>query len=105
VETVEALNRVHREFLEAGVRVYFTYTPRNIRAITPESTPDARQELHEHLREHLIVPVISPIEESLYPGTCFYLIDSHLSTEAVTVRTQRIIRDLRAQLAAEESDP
>jgi hypothetical protein len=102
VETVESLNRVYEGFLADGIKVYFSYTPRNIRAITPESTPDARQELHEHLREHLIVPVISPIEESLYPGTCFYLIDSHLSTEAAVLRTQRIIEDLRAQFDAED---
>ena len=81
--------------------VYFTYTPRNIRAITPESTPDARQRLHDHLTENLCVPVISPIEESLYPGTCFYLIDSHLSTEAAVIRTERIIKDLRAQIDTE----
>ena len=101
VETVESLNRVYEGFLADGITVYFSYTPRNIRAITPESTPEARQELHEHLCRLLIVPVISPIEESLYPGTCFYLIDSHLSTEAASVRTQRIIEDLRAQFDTE----
>lgn len=102
VETVESLNRVYEGFLADGIKVYFSYTPRNIRAITPESIPDARQELHEHLCRLLIVPVISPIEESLYPGTCFYLIDSHLSTEAAVLRTQRIIEDLRAQFDAED---
>lgn len=102
VETVECLNEVYRKFLAEGITVYFTYTPRNIHAITPESTPDARQILHDHLTEHLCVPVISPIEESLYPGTCFYLIDSHLSTEAVQTRTERIIEDLRAQFDREE---
>jgi len=100
--TVESLNRVYEGFLRDGITVYFTYTPRNIRAITPETTPDARQALHDYLTEHLCVPVISPIEESLYPGTCFYLIDSHLSTEAVAVRTERIIDDLRAQFDRED---
>lgn len=101
LETIESLNRVYECFLDDGVTVYFTYTPRNIRAITPESTPDARQRLHDHLTENLCVPVISPIEESLYPGTCFYLIDSHLSTEAAVIRTERIIKDLRAQIDTE----
>lgn len=100
-ETVASLNRVYGEFLTAGIRVYYTYTPRNIRAITPESTPDARAALHDYLVENLIVPVISPIEESLYPGTCFYLIDSHLSSEAAVTRTERIIRDLQAQFDKE----
>ena len=101
LDTIQSLNRVYETFLAEGIAVYFTYTPRNIRAITPESTAEARQVLHEHLVEHLIVPVISPIEESLYPGTCFYLIDSHLSTEAAVLRTQRIIRDLQTQFATE----
>ena len=96
-ETIHCLNRVYEGFLSDGITVYFSYTPRNIRAITPESTADARQALHEHLREHLMVPVISSIEESLYPGTCFYLIDSHLSTEAAVVRTQRTIEALQMQ--------
>ncbi len=100
--TVESLNRVYEGFLNDGITVYFTYTPRNIRAITPESTPDARKALHDHLTERLCVPVISPIEESLYPGTCFYLIDSHLSTEAAVIRTERVIEDLRAQFDKED---
>lgn len=102
VETIQCLNRIYEGFLDDGVTVYFSYTPRNIRAITPESTAEARQKLQEHLREHLIVPVISDIEASLYPGTCFYLIDSHLSTEAAAERTERIIRDLQAQFDIEE---
>ena len=102
VETIRCLNRVYEGFLADGVSVYFTYTPRNIRAITPESTVDARQALHDHLKANLIVPVISHIEDSLYPGTCFYLIDSHLSTEAAVERTERVIRDLQAQFDKEE---
>ena len=101
VETIQSLNRVYEDFLSRGITVYFTYTPRNLRAITPESTPEARQMLHDHLVSRLTVPVISPIEESLYPGTCFYLIDSHLSTEAAVVRTERIIRDLQARFDLE----
>lgn len=100
-ETIQSLNRVYEDFLSRGITVYFTYTPRNIRAITPESTPEARQTLHDHLVSRLTVPVISLIEESLYPGTCFYLIDSHLSTEAAVVRTERIIRDLQARFDLE----
>ena len=101
-ETVTSMNRMYRQFLDQGVRVYFTYTPRNIHAITPESTEDERNALHEYLSEQLLVPVISPVEESLYPGTSFYLIDSHLSTEAAEVRTARVIRDLQEQFDKED---
>lgn len=100
-ETVESLNAVYRRFLSDGITVYFTYTPRNIHAITPESTAEERQKLHTHLTETLCVPVISDMEASLYPGVYFYLIDSHLSTEGAAVRTERIIGDLREQFDRE----
>ncbi len=101
VETIDCLNRAYQPFLNKGVYVYFSYTPRNWSSLTEESTPQARAQLHEHLKEHLRVPVISEIEDYLYPGTYFYLIDSHLSSEGVAVRTQSIIEDIKAQLACE----
>jgi len=100
-EIIECLNAAYRPFMKKGVRVYFSYTPRNIRALSEESTPQARAQLHEHLKRHLCVPVISEIEDYLYPGTDFYLIDSHLSTEGVKKRTAQVIEDLAAQLARE----
>jgi len=53
------------------------------------------------LMEHLCVPVISGIEDYLYPATEFYLIDSHLSTRGVQLRTAQIIRDLQERLDCE----
>jgi len=94
-EYVERLNGVYGTFLDKGIAVYFTYTPRNRRSLTQESTPAARQALHEYLTERLCVPVISDIEDSLYSGIYFYLIDSHLSSEGAGIRTQRVIADLR----------
>ena len=93
-ERVEALNGVYRQFLDKGIGVYFTYTPRNRNSLTGDSTPAARRELHEYLTQHLCVPVISDIEDSLYAGNYFYLIDSHLSSEGAAIRTRRVIGDL-----------
>lgn len=95
---VEALNGVYRTFLERGIAVYFTYTPRNRNSLTPGSTPEARRALHTYLTQRLCVPVISDIEDSLFAGTCFYLIDSHLSSEGAVLRTGQVIRDLRPWL-------
>lgn len=97
-ERVEALNEVYRRFLDGGIGVYFTYTPRNRNSLTRGSTPEARRELHESLVERLCVPVISDIEDSLFAGTYFYLIDSHLSSEGARIRTRRVIEDLRPWL-------
>lgn len=95
---VEALNSVYRAFLERGIAVYFTYTPRNRNSLSEGSTPAARRELHESLAERLCVPVISDIEDSLFAGNYFYLIDSHLSSQGAQLRTQRVIEDLRPWL-------
>ena len=92
---IDPFNRVMETFLKRNVKVFFTYSPRNLLALSPESTEEARAELHEYLCQNLAVPVISDIEESLYTGTYLYGTDNHLSTEGVTIRTERVIRDLR----------
>ncbi len=94
-ELIEKLNRVYREFRARDVTVLFAYAPRNISSLTVESTEKERLALHAHLKEHLCVPVILDMEGSLYPGTFFYLIDSHLNDEGVYVHTKRIINALR----------
>ncbi|MCI8539484.1 MAG: leucine-rich repeat protein [Oscillospiraceae bacterium] len=101
-EYVERLNQVYRAFQARGVAVYFTYTPRNRSSLTGASTPAARQALHQHLTELLRVPVISELEDSLYSGVYFYLIDSHLSSEGAALRTERVIADLRNAILQEE---
>lgn len=98
---LDPANAMYARFLEKGVRVYMTYAPRNSRAISEASTVDARKALDAYFRENLVIPVISPLEESLFPGTYFYGTDNHLSTEGVQLRTAWIIRDLKAQLEAE----
>ncbi len=99
-QRLASLNQVYRRFLDKGIQVYFTYSPRNRSSLTPESTPEARQALDQLLRNALCVPVISPIEDSLYSGVYFYLVDSHLSSEGVSIRTQKVIRDLQPWLVS-----
>lgn len=99
VALIDRLNSAYQPFLEKGVRVCFSYTPRNWSSLTETSTPEARAALHAHLQTHLCVPVISGIEDYLYPATEFYLIDSHLSTHGVQLRTEQIIRDLQAWMS------
>ena len=97
-ERLAALNREYQRFLTQGIDVLFTYSPRNQSSLTPESTPEARAALDALLRDTLCVPVISGIEESLYSGVYFYLIDSHLSSEGVQIRTERVIQNLQPWL-------
>ena len=94
-ELVESLNRVYRELEEKGVRVFFAYAPRNWSSLTEGSTKEARQALAAYLEEKLAVPVLFDMEESLYPGTLFYLIDSHLCDEGARLYTQMMAQALK----------
>lgn len=94
-------NGIYQRFLDKGIYVYLTYSPRNKYAVSEDSTKEERARLHEYLKEQLIIPVISDMEESLYPGTFLYGTDNHLSTEGVRIRTERIIADLHRQMDAD----
>lgn len=100
-EYINSVNQMYSYFLDRGVHVYFTYAPRNRYALSEDSTLEARAKLHRYFQKELIVPVISEIEDSLYPGTYLYGTDNHLSTEGVGIRTMKIIEDLKRQMTAE----
>ena len=97
----ESINAVHDRFLEAGIRVWFSYAPRNIEALSVDSTKEARAALDAWFRRTLHARVISDIEESLFSGIYMFETDNHLSTEGVAIHTQRIIRDLQAAFMAD----
>lgn len=92
---IDPFNDAMEMFLSRGVDVYFTYSPRNVLALSEGSTEAAREELDKYLRQNLVIPVISDLEESLYTGMYLYGTDNHLSTEGVQIRTERVIEDLR----------
>jgi hypothetical protein len=94
---IDAINSQALKFTGRGISFLFTYAPRNERALSDQSTPAMRKELDTYFREKLNFPVISDIEESLYPGRYLFETDNHLSTEGVAIRTQRIIKDLKGR--------
>lgn len=98
VETIQHLNQVYEHFLRKGINVYFSYAPRNRSALSQDSTPEARAVLDTHLRRQLTVPVLLDMEETLYPGTYFYLIDNHLSTEGVNLYMKHFISAMQKRL-------
>lgn len=102
METIQSLNEALAPFAEKGVRVYFSYTPRNSASLTDQSTPEARQALHQWLKENLTVPLISEMEDYLLPGRYFWLIDSHTSTLGAHIRTEQVIQDLKKTLERNE---
>ncbi|MCR4698208.1 MAG: hypothetical protein K5762_02460, partial [Bacilli bacterium] len=87
----DAINGIYYDLLDMGVDCYFTYAPKNIRALTDESNSNEIQKLGNLINQQITIPILGDIFASLHPGTCFYLIDNHLSSEYVTYRTQDVI--------------
>lgn len=98
---IDSANAEFQRFLDQGIRVYFTYSPRNKYALSEDSTQEERARLHEYFKEQLIVPVISELEDSLYSGVYLYGTDNHLSTEGAEIRTRKVIHDMKKQLTKE----
>ena len=65
--------------------MYLTYSPRNSRAVSADSTPEAVAALDAYFRENLDVVFLKPLQDSLMPGRYFYGTDNHLSTNGVTM--------------------
>ncbi len=101
---IDSVNAEFQRFLDEGIKVYFTYSPRNKYALSEDSTQEERARLHEYFKSQLHVPVISELEDSLYTGIYLYGTDNHLSTEGAQIRTEKVIRDLKEQLAKEEKE-
>ena len=95
---IDPLNAVYDKFAADEIRVLFTYAPRNKTALSEESDSGALAGLDAWFRETLHAEVISPIEDSLYPGRYLFGTDNHLSTDGVKIRTERIRRDLEEVL-------
>lgn len=85
-------------FAADGVRVYLTYSPRNSRAVSADSTPEGCGRAGCVFRENLDVVLLTPLQDSLMPGRYFYGTDNHLSTNGVTMRTAQVIDALTKQL-------
>lgn len=96
---IDPANQVYRQFQQAGIYVYMTYSPRNRLCISDESTPEARQELDAYFRRTLAIPIISQLEDSLVPGRYLYGTDNHLSTEGVELRTRKVLEELKVQMS------
>ena len=93
----DSLNAIYLELGIMGVDCYFTYAPKNIRSLTVESDSNEIQKLGVMISQKIQVPILGDIFNSLLPGTCFYLIDNHLSTEYAGYRTQDVISWLTSE--------
>ncbi len=98
-------NAEFSRFMAAGVHVWLTYSPRNSRAVSAESTPEAIAALDEYFRKNLDVTILTNLSDSLLPGRYFFGTDNHLSTHGVALRTEQVIAALTSQLQSEGLTP
>lgn len=98
---IEPYNAMCQRLMTQGVRVFFTWSPRNRMAVSEESTPEAMAALEAYLADHLTVPMLLPLEESLVSGRLLYGTDNHLSTNGAALHTEHIIQALTAALEVE----
>ncbi len=98
-------NAEFSRFTAAGVHVWLTYSPRNSRAVSTESTPEAIAALDEYFRKNLDVTILTNLSDSLLPGRYFFGTDNHLSTHGVALRTEQVITALTSQLQSEGLTP
>ena len=98
-------NTEFSRFTAAGVHVWLTYSPRNSRAVSAESTPEAIAALDEYFRKNLDVTILTNLSDSLLPGRYFFGTDNHLSTHGVALRTEQVIAALTSQLQSEGLTP
>ena len=87
--TLDALYHEYEE--RCGVRIFFTYAPKNLFCLSPESDYSSRISLDGYLRDKISVPFLGGIEESLFETAYLYKIDNHLSTEGAQLRTSYVI--------------
>ncbi len=93
------LKRVHDMLKDAGATVYFSYGISNRNSYKDSAlTPANLAKVDEGYRKALSVPLISKIEDYIFEGKYMANSSAHLNDAGRTIRTQRLARDLLAQL-------
>ena len=103
---MERLGEVYRRFSDRGVRVYVGYACVNLDAV-PEEHWDRAEQMDDLFRaaiEAMDGPVlISRLSDYLYHNEDFYDTNYHLLSDRASRNTALWLRDLLAQMAAEEA--
>ena len=102
---MERLGEIYRRLSEQGVRVYVGYARVNLDAV-PEEQRDQAERMDDQFRDAIEAmegPVlISSLSDYLYHNEDFYDTNYHLLSEQASRNTALWLRDLLAQMAAEE---
>jgi len=96
------LNALNDKVIAAGGRVYLTFSPTNANALTKSAKTEKEQsEYQENIKRLVDFPVISRLDDYIFPGSYFSDTDHHLSDVHAKDRTYQLAADLKAQFEAE----
>lgn len=84
-----------------GVEIAFSFSPINYHGLPPadretRNWEEFGQNCEKLLHEEHGVTIISSVEDYIFAGRYFYDSDYHLNDEGAKLRTERLIRDLKA---------
>ena len=97
-ENIARLAGVYDQFRQRGTEVLFSWAPMNDRSTGNGDIRAAAVSYQDELKRLLTpygIPVISEVTDYLYPGRYFYDTDYHLNDLGVSIRTERLIEDIR----------
>ena len=101
------LNEKYDRIAEKGATVFFSFAPINRNSV-PEEEQAAKswEQFERNVRNGLNSrhTVISSVEDYMMPGQYFFDTDYHLTDEGAAIRTQMLIADIKAALAASEAE-
>ncbi len=93
--SVELLESYYKIFTDKGVDVVFSYSPVNEDSLGEEEIEKQSWLVFESkLKEFLTYPIISNVEDYIYPSEYFLDTNYHLNIYGAKLRTQQLISDL-----------
>ncbi len=94
------LNRAFDAVVAAGGKNYLSFPASNAEAV---DRGYSTKTFVDTIEQYLHVTVISKPEDYIFDSSYFYNSDYHLMTNGAEIRTERLARDIKAQLAKEKS--
>ncbi len=93
-KVVKNINRFAEKAEKQGATVLLTWAPFD--SLAYQGSGEALQEFAEQLYEEVHVPYVGDLQDCMLPAELFYDSNNHLTSEGAQLRTQMLLRDLKA---------